>query len=66
MSNKIGVAVIGAGFWGKNHARVFSELEETELLAVCDINTERAKSVAKQFSVEAYANAGKNAEEERH
>jgi UDP-N-acetylglucosamine 3-dehydrogenase len=59
MSNKIGVAVIGAGFWGKNHARVFSELEETELLAVCDINTERAKSVAKQFSVEAYANAGR-------
>ena len=59
MNNKIGVAVIGAGFWGKNHARVFSELEETELLAVCDINTERARSVAKQFGVEAYINAGR-------
>ncbi|MGQ9539067.1 MAG: Gfo/Idh/MocA family protein [Candidatus Bathycorpusculaceae bacterium] len=51
---KIGVAVIGAGFWGKNHARVFNELEETELLAVCDINAERAKIVAKQFGAEAY------------
>ena len=56
---KIGVAVIGAGFWGKNHARVFKELEETELIAVCDIDAEKAKSLAKQFGVEAYANVGK-------
>jgi len=56
---KLGVAVIGAGFWGKNHARVFKELEETELLAVCDINAERAKNVAKQFGVRAYTSMGK-------
>ncbi|MEM3839908.1 MAG: Gfo/Idh/MocA family oxidoreductase [Candidatus Bathyarchaeia archaeon] len=54
---KLGVAVIGTGFWGKNHARVFTELEETELLAVCDIDTERAKAVAKQFGVKVYSNA---------
>jgi len=51
---KLGVAVIGTGFWGRNHARVFKELEETELLAICDINAERAKNVAKQFNVKAY------------
>ncbi len=56
---KIGVAVIGAGFWGRNHARVFNELEETELLAVCDINAERAKSVAKQFGAKAYTETGR-------
>ncbi len=56
---KLGVAVIGTGFWGRNQTRVFKELEETELLAVCDINAERAKSVAKQFNVEAYTNIGK-------
>jgi UDP-N-acetylglucosamine 3-dehydrogenase len=56
---KLSVAVIGAGFWGRNHARVFKELEETELLAVCDINAERAKNVAKQFDVRAYTNMGK-------
>lgn len=56
---KIGVAVIGAGFWGKNHARVFNELEETELLAVCDINIERAKNVAKKFGAKAYVEAGR-------
>jgi UDP-N-acetylglucosamine 3-dehydrogenase len=56
---KLGVAVIGTGFWGRNHARVFKELEETELLAVCDINAERAKNVANQFGVKAYTSIGK-------
>jgi UDP-N-acetylglucosamine 3-dehydrogenase len=56
---RLGVAVIGAGFWGRNHARNFKELEETELLAVCDINAERAKVVAERFNVKAYTNAGK-------
>jgi len=52
---KLGVAVVGTGFWGRNHARVFKELEETELLAVCDISAERAKAVAKQFNVKPYS-----------
>lgn len=56
---RIGVAVIGAGFWGKNHARVFKELDETELIAVCDIDAEKAKNLAKQFSVETYTSVGK-------
>jgi len=56
---KLGVAVIGAGFWGRNHARVFSELEETGLLAVCDIDAERAKKVANQFGAEAYVETGR-------
>jgi len=56
---KLGVAVVGTGFWGRNHARVFKELEETELLAVCDTNAERAKSVAKQFGVTPYTNTGR-------
>ncbi|MGQ9623741.1 MAG: Gfo/Idh/MocA family protein [Candidatus Bathycorpusculaceae bacterium] len=56
---KLGVAVIGAGFWGRNHARVFRELKETELLSVCDINFERAKEIAKQFGAAPYASAEK-------
>jgi len=53
---KLGVAVVGTGFWGKNHARVYKELEETELLAVCDIAPERARSVAAQFGAKPYTN----------
>ncbi|MEM2105678.1 MAG: Gfo/Idh/MocA family oxidoreductase [Candidatus Bathyarchaeia archaeon] len=51
---KIGVAVIGTGFWGRNHARVYKEMAETELLAVCDVDSERAKAAAKQFGVKPY------------
>jgi UDP-N-acetylglucosamine 3-dehydrogenase len=53
---KLGTAVIGTGFWGKNHARVYSELESTELVAICDVNRERAKAVADQFGVKVYTN----------
>jgi UDP-N-acetylglucosamine 3-dehydrogenase len=56
---KLGVAVIGTGFWGKNHARVYKELESTELIAVCDVNPERARSIANQFGVKPYTNTSK-------
>jgi UDP-N-acetylglucosamine 3-dehydrogenase len=56
---KLGTAVIGTGFWGKNHARVYSELESTELVAVCDVNRERAKAVADQFGVKAYTSSSR-------
>ena len=56
---KLGVAVVGTGFWGRNHARVFKELDETELLAVCDISAQRVKAVAQQFGVRAYSNTSR-------
>ena len=54
---KLSVAVIGAGGWGKNHVRVYKELPSTELVAVCDVNAERAKDIASQFGVKAYTNS---------
>jgi len=56
---KLGVAVVGAGFWGCNHVRVFSELTETELIAVCDIDAERARRVADKFGVDWYDDSKK-------
>ena len=56
---KLGTAVIGTGFWGKNHARVYSELSSTELVAVCDVNRERANAVANQFGVKAYTSSSR-------
>ena len=55
--NKLGVAVIGVGFWGKNHVRVFSELRETQLVAVCDKDYERAKTIAGQYGAEVYSDS---------
>lgn len=54
---RLGVAVIGVGFWGKNHARIFSELAETELLGVCDINQENVKIIGDKFGVEAFSDS---------
>jgi len=56
---KIGVAVIGTGFWGKNHARNYKELPSTELVAICDVNPERAKAIADQFGVKAYTDSAR-------
>ncbi len=54
---KLGVAVIGTGFWGKNHARVYKELPSTQLIAVCDVDAERAKAMADQYGVKAYTDS---------
>ena len=54
---KLGVAVVGTGFWGKNHARIYKELESTELIAICDVDAERAKTAANQFGVKAYTSS---------
>lgn len=55
--NKLGVAVIGTGFWGKNHARNYKEIETTNLVAICDVNPERAKAIADQYGVKAYTDS---------
>jgi len=54
MVSKVNVAVIGVGFWGKNHARVFSELNDAELIAVCDVDSEKAESIAGKYGASSY------------
>lgn len=39
------VGLIGLGYWGPNHARVISELPETELVAVADISEQAIRLV---------------------
>jgi len=56
---KLGVAVIGTGAWGKNHARVYKELASTELVAICDVNGERARAIAGEFGVKAYTSSAR-------
>jgi len=57
-SNPIRVAVVGVGVFGRNHARVFSELQKSgeavELAAVCDADPERAAEVAMEFKCQAF------------
>lgn len=47
-------AVIGLGSMGVNHARVYGEMEATELAAVCDVDGERLGSATRGRSVRGY------------
>jgi predicted dehydrogenase len=49
------VGVVGVGHIGKNHARVYSEMEGAQLAAVYDVNPEAASAVAEQFGTKAAA-----------
>ncbi|RLJ08827.1 MAG: gfo/Idh/MocA family oxidoreductase [Candidatus Aenigmatarchaeota archaeon] len=49
------VAVIGTGNMGRHHARVYSELGESELVAVTDINKRKGKQIAKKFKCKFYS-----------
>src|SRR6266480_1378839 len=48
-SNRIRVAVVGTGEFGRNHTRVYRELEGAELIGVFDQNQERGAAVAAEF-----------------
>jgi predicted dehydrogenase len=47
-SRKIRVAVVGTGEFGRNHARVYRELENVELAGVFDLDSKRAAAVGKE------------------
>lgn len=44
-SERLGVAVVGAGYWGPNLIRNFRAAPDWELLAVCDLDLVRAEQV---------------------
>jgi UDP-N-acetylglucosamine 3-dehydrogenase len=50
----IRTAVIGVGSMGRNHARVYSELPEAQLVGVADDNFQTAETVGKAFGVKPY------------
>ncbi|HII04128.1 MAG TPA: gfo/Idh/MocA family oxidoreductase, partial [Candidatus Nitrosotenuis sp.] len=43
------IAQIGVGGWGKNHARVLSQLGA--LVAVCDADETRSKETGQKYNV---------------
>ncbi|NLG52003.1 MAG: Gfo/Idh/MocA family oxidoreductase, partial [Chloroflexi bacterium] len=47
--DRIGIGIIGCGYWGINYVRVFEELGESEVKAVCDRRPERLAEVEKRF-----------------
>src|SRR5216684_3055241 len=51
-SKRIRVAVVGTGEFGRNHARVYREIDGAELVGVFDQNQERGAAVAAEFQTQ--------------
>ncbi len=49
---KANMAVIGCGFWGKNHARIYNELENANLIAVADLNEDAACTLGERYGAD--------------
>jgi predicted dehydrogenase len=64
MKEKIKFGVIGCGTWGSNHAKIYSDNPYSKLVAVCDLNFDKANNLAKKFSVNYYTDFNKMLENE--
>ncbi|MCY4018184.1 MAG: Gfo/Idh/MocA family oxidoreductase [Chloroflexi bacterium] len=53
-TERIKVALVGAGGWGYQHARVFAARDDVELCAVAGRTEERTKARARQFGMRYY------------
>jgi predicted dehydrogenase len=51
--DKLRTAVVGAGKMGEIHARVYSELPQSNLVALVDIDLDKAKRLAQKYRCEA-------------
>ncbi len=51
---KVRVAVVGAGDFGRNHARVYRDIAEAELVGIVDQSAERAAQIAAEFSTKVF------------
>jgi len=45
MSETFGIAVVGCGYWGGNYVRVFNEILEASVVAVCDQRSESLRKI---------------------
>jgi len=45
----VGIAVVGCGYWGMNYVRIFNELVDARVVAVCDQSADRLKEVSRRF-----------------
>lgn len=50
----IGFGVIGTGILGNQHAKVYNRMAEANLVAVCDVNPDRAREAADSFGADTH------------
>jgi predicted dehydrogenase len=52
---KLNIGVSGVGFMGELHAKVFSELPNAQVLAIADVDSDRARKVAEKNGVKKFS-----------
>ncbi len=52
--SKIRCGVVGVGFLGQHHARIYSSMEGVELVGVCDASEARAAEIAAMYGCRAF------------
>lgn len=57
MSEKLKVAVVGAGIYGIHHVDVYKQNPNVELVAVCDYSADIRASIEDKYNVKTYATA---------
>ncbi len=61
---RLNVAVVGIGAMGKSHARVYSEMDDVNLVGICDVDKE-AKKIAGQYDANYYNDCRELMEKEK-
>lgn len=51
---KLKVAVVGTGAMGKSHARIYSDMDKIELVAICDKDKKTANDMAKKYNTKPF------------
>ena len=62
---KVKVALIGAGGWGLQHARIFSQRDDVDFVAIAGRSAEKTGARAKQFGVRGYIDIDQMLENEK-
>lgn len=52
MNSKLKMAIVGAGIWGENHARIYQSHPFAEVVAICDMNYDKAKAMGEKLGVD--------------
>jgi predicted dehydrogenase len=55
--SKVRCGVVGVGFLGQHHARLYSSIEGAELIGVCDSSADRAAEIAGKYGCKVYPDA---------
>jgi len=59
----VNCGVVGVGYLGAHHARIYSEMDSVHLVGVCDLNPRRAEEIANLYGCKVFHSAEELAQE---